>query len=130
MPGTARIRRVLGLRPPGVAPTGSILETFTVQLARDVPEIGVLTRQYVVHDEDGLFVAQLDLSRPEDGFFFELDGEQHKGQPVYDSLRETAVVAVTGWLPGRFTWTEVTRFPKSTKRRMLGVVVQARRRAA
>jgi hypothetical protein len=130
IPGTTRIRRVLALREPGAPPTGSILETYAVQLVRDVPEIGPLTRQYVVHDQDGLFVAQLDLSRPEDGFFFELDGEQHKGQPVYDSLRETAVVATTGWLPGRFTWTEVTRCPVATKRRMLGVVVQARRRHA
>ena len=126
-PGTARIRRVLALRPPGTPPTGSILETFTVQLAREDPEIGPLTRQYVVHDENGIFVAQLDLSRPNDGFFLELDGQQHKDQPVYDSTRETAVVAATGWLPGRFTWTEVTRFPTPTRRRMLNVIRQARR---
>jgi hypothetical protein len=118
------------MRPSGAPPTGSILETYTVQLARDEPEIGVLTRQYVVHDENGLFVAQLDLSRPDDGFFFELDGQQHKGQPVYDSMRETAVVAATGWLPGRFTWTEVTRFPTPTRRKILNIVRQARRRAA
>ncbi|MBV8980050.1 MAG: hypothetical protein JO086_04045 [Acidimicrobiia bacterium] len=127
IPGTRRVRRVLAMRPAGTQPTGSILETFTVQLAREDPEIGPLTRQYVVHDEHGLFVAQLDLSRPEDGFFFELDGQQHKDQPVYDATRETAVVAATGWLPGRFTYTEVTRFPTPTRRRMVAVIRQARR---
>jgi hypothetical protein len=130
IPGTARIRRVLALRPPGARPTESILETFTVQLVRDIPEIGPLTRQYVVHDEDGIFVARLDLSRPEDGFFFELDGQHHGGQPVYDANRETAVVGATGWLPGRFTWTEITRYPTFTKRRILAVVRQARGRRA
>src|SRR5207342_946684 len=36
-PGTARIRRVLALRPPGAPPTESLLETLCVQLARTVP---------------------------------------------------------------------------------------------
>ncbi|HMC72546.1 MAG TPA: hypothetical protein VKJ07_25560, partial [Mycobacteriales bacterium] len=129
VPGTVRIRRVLTLRPAGAPPTESLLETLGVQLARDVPEVGELTRQYVVYDENGLFVARLDLCKPEIGFFFELDGEQHRGQPVYDAMRETAVVAATGWLPGRFTWTEVTRFPEVTKRRLAGIANQARRRS-
>jgi hypothetical protein len=126
VPGTGRVRRVLTLRPPGALPTESLLETFAVQLARDVPEVGELARQYVVRDEDGLFIARLDLCKPEIGFFFELDGEQHKGQPVYDAMRETAVVAATGWLPGRFTWTEATRYPNATKRRMAAIATQAR----
>jgi hypothetical protein len=127
VPGTTRIRRVLALRRPyGASATGSLLETHAVQLAREVPELGDLERQYEVYDENGLFVARLDLCKPEIGFFFELDGEQHKDQPVYDSLRETAIVAARGWLPGRFTWTECTRFPNHTKRRMRGVALQAR----
>ena len=44
-------------------------------------------------------------------------------------MRETAVVAATGWLPGRFTWTEVTRYPEVTKRRLAGIANQARRRS-
>jgi hypothetical protein len=128
VPGTTRIRRVLALRPPGTPPTESLLETFGVQLAREVPELGQLVRQHVVRDENGLFVARLDLCKPEIGFFFELDGEHHKDQPVYDAMRETAVVAATGWLPGRFTWTELTRYATTAKRRMAGVARQARRR--
>jgi len=128
VPGTRRIRRVLTLRPEGAPPTESLLETAAVQLAREVPELGDLIRQYEVYDENGLFVARLDLCKPDIGFFFELDGEQHKDQPVYDASRETAVVAATGWLPGRFTWTEVMRHPNATKRRMRGVAAQARKR--
>jgi very-short-patch-repair endonuclease len=124
--GTARIRRVLALRPPGAPPTESLLETLMVQLARDVAEVGEFERQHVVRDERGSFVARVDLSRPDIGFFIELDGQQHKDQPVYDAMRETAVVAATGWLPGRFTWTEVVRLPKTTKRRLAAVAAQAR----
>jgi hypothetical protein len=51
-----------------------------------------------------------------------------KGQPVYDARRETAVVAATGWLCGRFTWTEVARFPNSTVRRLAALAAQAERR--
>ena len=126
---SARVRRVLALRPLGAPATESLLETLTVQLARGVPDVGALVRQHEEWDEHGSFIARLDLSRPDIGFFFELDGEHHKGQPVYDAIRETAVVAATGWLPGRFTWTEVTRFPRSTARRLAAIVAQARVRA-
>jgi hypothetical protein len=129
VPGTVRIRRVLAKRPAGAVPTGSLLETLAVQLARTAPGIGELVRQHEVWDH-GILIAQLDLSRPCDGFFFELDGEQHKNQPVYDAMRETAVVAATGMLPGRFTWTEVTRYPKTTARRMARLAAQARSRRA
>ena len=40
VPGTVRMRRVLELRPPGAPPTGSMLETLTLQLARTVPGSG------------------------------------------------------------------------------------------
>jgi len=53
--------------------------------------------------------------------------EHHKGQPVHDARRESAVVATTGWC-GRFTWTEVTRIPKSTARRLGEIARQAERR--
>jgi hypothetical protein len=128
VPGTARIRRVLALRPPGAPATESLLETLMVQLARGVPDLGELARQYEVWDEHGNHVARLDLCRPDPGFFLELDGQQHKGQPVYDAMRQTAVVAATGMLPGRFTWTEVTRYPESTKRRLAALAAMARSR--
>jgi very-short-patch-repair endonuclease len=128
IPGTARIRRVLQMRRPGEPPTESLLETLMVQLGREVPEVGWFERQYVVHDENGIFVARLDLCRPDVGAFTELDGQQHKDQPVYDAMRQTDVVAATGWLPGRFTWTEVTRFPNVTKHRLANLFRQARSR--
>ena len=126
VPGTARIRRVLARRPPGAPATESLLETLMVQLARTVPGIGVLVRQYEVRGADGLIIARLDLSKPEHGYFLELDGQQHEGQPVYDAVRQTNVVAATGMLPGRFTWAEVTRMPHTTRRRLAALAAQAR----
>ena len=122
IPGTARIRRVLALRPPGAPPTESLLETLMVQLARTVPGLPEPVRQLEVG------WARVDLAWPDLGLFVELDGQQHKDQPLYDARRETAVVAATGWLCGRFTWTEVVRFPTSTSRRLAALADQARRR--
>ena len=85
------------------------------------------TRQFVVY-KDGVFVARVDLAWPELGLFLELDGQHHKGQPVYDARRETAVVAATGWLCGRFTWHEIAVTPRSTARRLAELVEQCRRR--
>lgn len=114
---TPRIRRVLARRPDGAPPTESLLETLALQLARTVPELGEPERQHVVRRRDGSFIARLDLSWPALGMFLELDGQQHRDQPVYDARRETAVVAATGWLPARATWHEVTRVPRATARR-------------
>jgi very-short-patch-repair endonuclease len=128
IPGNARIRRVLDARPVGAPPTESLLETLMVQLARTIEGLAAPVRQYRVVNEHDQFVARVDLAWPGLGLFIELDGEQHKDQPVYDARRETAVVAATGWLCGRFSWTEVVRFPNSTARRLAALVEQARRR--
>ncbi len=119
-----RVRRVLELRPVGAPPTESLLETLMVQLVRTVPGLPDPVRQYPVEEAH----ARLDLAWPELGLFVELDGQHHKAQPVYDSRRETAVVAATGWLCGRFTWNEVVRIPHSTARRLGALAEQARRR--
>src|SRR5207247_3133184 len=126
--GTARVQRVLALRPPDALPTESLLETLMVQLSRTIPGLDPPERQVVIVNEHGQFVARVDLAWPDLGLFIELDGEQHKDQPVYDARRETAVVAATGWLCGRFSWTEVVRVRKATARRLAAVAVQARRR--
>ena len=123
----ARIRRVLARRPPGAPATGSLLETLAVQLARTVPDLPEPVRQYVVY-KDGVFVARVDLAWPGLGLFLELDGQQHEGQPVYDARRETAVVAATGWLCGRFTWHEIVAIPRTTGRRLAELAEQCRRR--
>ena len=127
-PGAPRIRRVLALRPGGAPPTESLLETLTVQLARTIPGVGDPVRQLPVYDEYGQLIARVDLAWPELGVFIELDGEHHKGQPLYDAVRQTAVAAATGWLCGRFTWTEVVRVPKTTARRVDTLAEQAHRR--
>ena len=121
---TMRVRRVLELRPAGAPPTESLLETLMVQLVRTVPGLADPVRQLRVDAAH----ARLDLAWPDLGLFVELDGQHHKYQPVYDARRETAVVAATGWLCGRFTWSEVTRFPHSTARRLAALAEEARRR--
>lgn len=119
-----RVRRVLDRRPAGAPPTESLLETLMVQLARTVPGLPEPVRQLVIEAAR----ARLDLAWPHLGLFIELDGQHHKGQPVYDASRETAVVAATGWLCGRFTWTEVVHTPRATARRLAALAEQARRR--
>jgi hypothetical protein len=126
--GKPLIERVLGRRPPGAPPTESLLETLALQLAR--PVLGEPVRQRVVTWPDGTFVARVDLSWPALGVFFELDGQHHEGQPVYDARRETAVVAATGWLPGRFTWHEIVHVPRTTQRRFAQLRDRATERAA
>jgi very-short-patch-repair endonuclease len=127
-PGVSRIKRVLALRPTGAPPTGSILETMFVQLRRRVPGSTEPVRQFEVRNRWDEFVAFVDLCWPELGLFIELDGQHHAGQPVHDARRETAVIAATGWLVGRFTWDEVTRHPAATARRLAELIEQARRR--
>lgn len=96
--GAARIRRVLALRPKDAPPTGSLLETLMVQLARTVDGLPPSVRQLVVHNRHGDFVAQIDLCWPELGLFIELDGQQHKGQPVYEHT------AKPRWSPRLVGW--------------------------
>ena len=43
-------------------------------------------------------------------------------------MRQTNVVAATGMLVGRFTWTEVTRYPETTKRRLAALARRAEQR--
>jgi hypothetical protein len=122
--GATGNRRVLERRPAGAPPTESLLETLMVQLARTVPGLPEPVRQLWIEAAH----ARLDLAWPQLGLFVELDGQHHKDQPVYDARRETAVVAATGWLCGRFSWTEVVHTPNSTARRLAQLADQARRR--
>jgi very-short-patch-repair endonuclease len=108
--GNKRIRRVLAIRPEGAPPTGSILETYAVQLIRQNPNLPTPQRQVSVRH---WFV---DLAWPEHGVFLELDGEGHKSQPEYDAVRQTAVSATTGWLVGRYTWSAIVHRPNATLR--------------
>lgn len=126
-PGTAMIRRVLDLRPDGAPPTESLLETIMVQLIREVPGLPDPVRQFAIW-RNGRVVVRIDLCWPDLGLFIELDGQQHRGQPIYDASRQTLIVALTGWLCARFSWYEVTRVPRDTVRRLAVLGDQARRR--
>jgi very-short-patch-repair endonuclease len=126
-PGTRRIRRVLAQRPEGAPPTESLLETRMVQLIREHTTLPTPTRQVEICNAYDRVVARVDLAWPERGLFIELDGQHHLNQPVHDARRETEIVATTGWLPGRFTWTEVTRVPIPTARRVEELYRQATR---
>jgi hypothetical protein len=118
-----RVRRVMRLRGGLLVPaTESLLETLAVQLIRRDRSIPTPTRQFTIYDEDGNFVGRPDLSWPELGIFLELDGQQHKDQPVYDAVRQTRIVIATGWLPGRLTWDEVNDHPLATLRSIAKLV--------
>lgn len=122
--GVLRIKRVLALRPSGAPPTESLLETLMIQLIRSAADIPTPERQVEILNRHGDFVARVDLAWPDIGVFVELDGQQHKDQPVYEASRETAAVAATGWLPARFTWHEVTRLGRPTLKRLREVLAQ------
>ncbi len=118
-----RVRRVIKLRGGLlVPPTESILETMAVQLIRQDPSIPTPVRQFVIYDEYGNFVGRPDLCWPELGVFLELDGQQHKDQPVYDARRQTRITIATRWRVGRLTWDEVHDFPQSTLRQISELV--------
>ena len=122
--GVGRIRRVMARRPPGAPPTESLLETHGVQVSR-LSVLGEPVRQHVVTWPDGTFVARVDLCWPHRRIFLELDGRGHEGQPHYDAARQTAVVAATGWLPGRFTWRQMVHTPRWSARRLDALGAQA-----
>jgi len=114
-----RIRQVVKLRGGlDIPATESLLETLTVQLLRKDPSLPVPTRQFAVYDRYDNFVGRPDLCWPDLGVFLELDGQQHKNQPVYDARRQTRITRVTGWRCPRLTWDEVHDFPKSTLREL------------
>lgn len=126
--GSPRIRRILDLRPADAPPTESLLETLMVQLARTIPGLPPPTRQLRIFTRHGTFAGRVDLCWPEFGIFIELDGQHHTGQPVYDANRQNRVTAATGWLCGRFTWTQVRLHPEATKRELMDLIAQAGRR--
>ena len=116
--GVRRARRVMEMRPHNARPTGSYLETKFVQMLRKNTDLPAPERQWEVRRPSGGFVGYLDFCWPDIGLFIECDGQQHDLQAVYDASRETAVVALMGWLPGRFTWHQVVRTPVDTARRV------------
>ena len=97
--GTALLRSLLAVRDPLRAPTESERESMLIDvlLAHGLPEP---TRQYVIRDESGAFVARVDLAYPELRIAIEYDSYQEhvgKQQLVRDSRRRNAITAL-GWI--------------------------------
>ena len=106
-----------------VPQTDSLLETLAIQLIRreGLPEP---VRQYRVYDPvTGRVVARLDLAWPELGIFVELDGQQHKDQPVYDARRQTLVTTIKRWQCGRLTWEDVVVRPEWGAQQLAGLLI-------
>jgi len=108
-----QIRRVINARRGiDVRHTDSLLETLAIQLIR-AAGLPTPVRQYEVRDPGtGRVVARCDLAWPELGIFIELDGQQHKDQPVYDARRQTLITTITHWQCGRLTWEDVVVKPE------------------
>ncbi len=119
--GALRIRRVLALRPNSAPPTESLLETLMVQLIRRNPELPDPERQVIIRNKYNDVIGRVDLCWPAARVFVELDGRHHGNQLLYDTSRETAIIAATGWLPARFTWYEITRTPTAALRKLTAI---------
>ncbi|MEY2470702.1 MAG: hypothetical protein QOK28_31 [Actinomycetota bacterium] len=120
-----RIRRVVGSRGGVQLPhTDSLLETLGIQLIRSDPTLPTPTRQLRIFDPmSERFIARVDLCWPALGIFLELDGQQHRDQPVYDATRQNKVTAATRWLCVRLTWDQVTKWPEATLRDLRPLLV-------
>ena len=114
---SAGLGRVLVRRPRGAPPTGSILETRFLQLARTV-DVPPLERQLRVEVNDRC--RRLDLAWPEIGVFIEIDGRWHDeaaAQP-YDRHRQNEVIGLLGWRPFRVGSDDIVRRSRYTARRL------------
>lgn len=121
--GARRVARVIKARGGLDVPhTDSLLETLAVQLIRRAG-LPAPVRQYQVRDpKTGRIVARCDLAWPEFGIFVELDGQQHKDQPVYDARRQTLVTTITRWQCGRLTWEDVVVKPEWGRDQLVGLL--------
>jgi hypothetical protein len=120
------ISSVLRVRPAGAPPTGSLLETRFIQLCRGLG-LPDPVRQFNVRTPGGANYF-IDTCWPEIGFFVELDGQQHKDQPVYDAHRHMMILNLTGFMGVVLTWDKVVHRPKTTGRDLLLSFAQAERR--
>jgi very-short-patch-repair endonuclease len=114
------VAAVLAMRPHDAAPTGSLLETLFVQLAREHC-LPVPARQHRV-DVSPTKRYFVDLAWPAHRFFLELDGRDHAKQQLHDADRLAAIVATTGWSYITLTWPQVVGTPTRTAARVGGIL--------
>jgi very-short-patch-repair endonuclease len=116
----ALVESVLAVRPPDAPATGSLIETLFIQLARThglpTPE-----RQHCIQisPTKRYFV---DVARPRQRFFIELDGSHHERQRLHDADRLAAIVARTSWTYITLTWHQVVSTPSHTARRVAAIL--------
>ena len=110
-PGITPLRALLVERDPTLAPAESDLETLLVKILRD-GGLPPPVRQHVVAVADQTF--RLDAAYPELMILMEGDGfGVHSGRSPFERDRSRQnLLAVTGWLPLRFTWRRLCREPE------------------
>ena len=96
--GTRLLRSLLAARDPLRAPTDSEREAMLIDVLRanGLPEA---VRQFVIRDEQGIFVGRVDVAYPDQRIAMEYDSYQEhvgKQQLVRDSRRRNAISAL-GW---------------------------------
>lgn len=112
-PGAARVRRAIALADGRSESPGETLARQTIVLAQLPPP----TPQVSIYDEDGSFVARVDLAYEEQGIAIEFDGRikytalLQPGQDITDVVlaekRREERVSALGWLVIRLTWDDL-----------------------
>ena len=110
-PGIAALRSLLVDRDPTLAPAESDLETLLSKVLRD-GGLPAPVRQHVVEVGGQLF--RLDAAYPELLIFMEADGfGVHSQRDPFERDRSRQnLLVVAGWLPLRFTWRRLCRWPE------------------
>lgn len=120
--GSGVFRHALDTRALKVAsPHPGLLEP---RMARVLVGLPGPEYQYVVRDDSGAFVAQVDFAVPALNEAFEVDGFESHGTPdamARDFERDHALRAA-GWGVTHFTWHQVVRTPQYVRRAYLTVL--------
>lgn len=95
--GLAHLRSTLAVWTEGIEP-GSVAEVRLLRLLQGLGVVDLVT-QHEVHDQQGRFVARLDLACPSLRRGFEYDGVRHHGPRAWArDERRYAVLRETGWI--------------------------------
>jgi Protein of unknown function (DUF559) len=108
-PGLPRLRVVLGLADPDAeSPMESRLRLVIIDAGLPRP-----VSQYRVFDDNGLFVARLDLAYPARKIGIEYEGDHHRGRGVFQyDLQRLNTLRTLGWTVLRFSADDVLRHPE------------------
>jgi hypothetical protein len=118
--GVANARRVLAHADPKAgSPMESVLRWLILEAGLPRPVL-----QHVIRDDDGRFLAQVDLAWPDRRVLVEFDGDVHRERRVFvDDLRRQNGVVLADWKLLRYSSADVLGRPHavlSTLGRALG----------